>query len=133
MFSNAVLMEMDKRYNETDEENIYSFKEVFEEVKERFELLMRMSEKEKKEYLLQEAIDDYRSHKRVLKDNPNNSWHVYEVCKKINAIAELEEIDFKGASLQKKVYMFIDLLPFVNPHVVVEGVTEFHESGWCRE
>ncbi|SDJ76903.1 hypothetical protein [Paenibacillus naphthalenovorans] len=61
-------------------------------------------------------------------DQPENVWQVYELCKAVYELAEIDRVDFNGAYLDQKCRFIRDLIPFANLDIVNEGVLEYHES-----
>ncbi|WP_143014343.1 MULTISPECIES: hypothetical protein [unclassified Paenibacillus] len=69
------------------------------------------------------------SHRRLLvSEFPGNQWHVYELCKAVYELAEIDRVDFNGASLAEKRSFISSLIPKVEDAALREGVHEYHIS-----
>jgi hypothetical protein len=64
----------------------------------------------------------------VVKADPMNQWQVYELCKCIYSLAELDRVDFNGAGFMEKVRLVHQLAPFADPAAIAQGVLEYHDS-----
>lgn len=70
----------------------------------------------------------------IIQKIPNNQWLVYDLCKKVYELAEIDRVNFNGASLPDKVTLIQSIIPFADAEALSEGVTEYHLSrqrlGW---
>lgn len=99
---------------------------------DRVNMFSTMTEEQINAFELKEAIKEYQRFRNELKDRPDDYWRVYDLCKRIDEIAEIEKVPFAKASLTEKIATVSKLIKFVEPEVLIEGVVEYHESGWCK-
>ncbi|ASS66517.1 hypothetical protein [Paenibacillus sp. RUD330] len=56
------------------------------------------------------------------------NWLVYELCKALYELAELDHVDLNGATYMQKVRLISQVIPGADPGGIAEGVREYHES-----
>lgn len=65
---------------------------------------------------------------------PCHEWGVYELCKAVYELAEIDHVDFNGASISEKMSFIRRLVPMVSSDALRYGVEEYHDSrarqGW---
>jgi hypothetical protein len=70
----------------------------------------------------------------LIRQQPDNQWGVYELCKAVYELAELDRVNFNAAGLPEKLELILELIPFAENKAVCEGVMEYHDSrlqqGW---
>lgn len=69
----------------------------------------------------------YKSRQLIL-ECPDNLWLVYELCKDIYELAEIDRVDFNGSSLSEKTVLVTMIVPFAKLEALQEGVIEYHLS-----
>lgn len=75
-----------------------------------------------------ELLKRIHQSRELVKETPDNLWFVYELCKDIYDLAELDRVDFNGASYVEKLNLIRLIVPFAGTEEVQEGVAEYHES-----
>jgi len=97
--------------------------------REYIEILRQGNEKAR-----QSAIEGVNMRRRLIYERPSNEWGVYELCKEVYLLAEIDRVDFNGASYETKCSFIKMLVPFASPEAISDGVAEYHESrlreGW---
>ncbi|PNQ78893.1 hypothetical protein [Paenibacillus sp. F4] len=80
------------------------------------------------------ALKHIETRRRLVYNRPDNEWGVYELCKAVYELAEIDQVDFNGADLIEKMMLLRKLVPFVSSSALQIGVTEYHDSrnrqGW---
>lgn len=84
----------------------------------------RMSLEEKRS----EWLERIHKSRQMIKDRPDNLWLVYELCKDIYELAEIDRVDFNAATLADKSALITLIVPFAELEALQEGVTEYHLS-----
>lgn len=64
----------------------------------------------------------------LIRLQPDNQWGVYELCKAVYELAELDRVNWNAAELPEKLELILDLAPFAEKKAVCEGVMEYHDS-----
>jgi hypothetical protein len=75
-----------------------------------------------------ECIREIQEKRQSTREDPKNLWRVYELCKQVYELAELDRVDFNGASYIEKLNLISQIVPFADPEALAEGVVEYHES-----
>lgn len=75
-----------------------------------------------------EYIRLVQQRRQLVRERPDNLWQVYELCKNIYELAELDRVDFNGATLTEKMKLIKTVAPFAKSRSLREGVIEYHES-----
>lgn len=73
-------------------------------------------------------LNDIQRRRELVLDRPDNLWQVYELCKDIYELAELDRVDFNGATLTEKMKFIKAVVPFAKSRSLREGVIEYHMS-----
>jgi hypothetical protein len=84
----------------------------------------RKSEEEQRS----EWLERIHRSRQMIMDRPNNEWLVYELCKDIYELAEIDRVDFNGASLKDKKELIRIIVRYATIRALNEGVAEYHES-----
>lgn len=66
---------------------------------------------------------------RNIRDNPENEWHVYELCKALEA---LHGQIFAQFSTSKKVLVIFKLAPSAHPDAIYGGIAEYESAAAAR-
>ncbi|MEC0171149.1 hypothetical protein [Paenibacillus graminis] len=70
----------------------------------------------------------------LIRQQPDNEWGVYELCKAVYELAELDRVNFNAAGLPEKMALILELIPFAENKAICAGVLEYHDSrlvqGW---
>jgi hypothetical protein len=66
--------------------------------------------------------------RQMILEEPENLWLVYELCKDIYELAEVDHVDFNGAQSSAKISLIYKVVPFADPDALNEGVMEYHIS-----
>ncbi|MNB67210.1 hypothetical protein D3C81_837490 [compost metagenome] len=70
----------------------------------------------------------------LIQKQPRNEWGIYELCKCIYELAEIDRVDFNGAGVPQKLELIQMIVPFADPQALCGGVLEYHDSrrtqGW---
>jgi hypothetical protein len=75
-----------------------------------------------------EILNNIKTSQNLIKEDPENLWRVYSLCKQVYELAELDRVDFNGASYIEKLNLIRQIAPFADPEALSEGVAEYHES-----
>jgi len=78
--------------------------------------------------LRMEAAGNIERARERCREQPDNIWAVYELCKQLADWYELDNVNFKSmAKISKKlkVYAFV---PWIDYETLEDGVYEYHES-----
>lgn len=89
--------------------------------------LMRPAEK-KIETSRKAALYLINQRRKLVTASPGNQWHVYELCKQIYELAEIDRVNFNGATYEEKLCLIKLLVPSCEPKVLELGVREYHNS-----
>lgn len=80
------------------------------------------------------ALKHIETRRRLVYNRPDNEWGIYELCKAVYELAEIDQVDFNGADLIDKMLLLRKLAPFVSSSALQTGVSEYHNSrnrqGW---
>lgn len=98
-----------------------------------FNQFQNMAETQKRLYWLN-IIQERRL---LIQQSPHNEWSVYELCKAVNELAEIDQVDFNGSSIGEKIVFIRQLVPCVTSSALRYGVEEYHDSrafpGWATD
>jgi hypothetical protein len=97
-------------------------------ISEAFEEVLYHLEHYDPEKAIHDCLDLINEARWLLSNSPGNQWSVYELCKSVYKLAELEYVDFNGASLIAKLQLIKKLAPFAETKALSLGVVEYHES-----
>ncbi|ASS64717.1 hypothetical protein [Paenibacillus sp. RUD330] len=96
---------------------------------ERLDRLRKATDAERKEILHSEAIANvWRRQQAIRLCNDEIVWHVYELCKALYELAEIDRVDLNGATYMEKVRLISKIIPGADSGGIAEGVREYHES-----
>lgn len=84
----------------------------------------RMSVDERRLYWL----NNIQQRRQLVWKSPINEWGVYELCKSVYELAEIDHVDFNGADYLDKMKLIRSIIPFASPEALIDGVMEYHES-----
>lgn len=87
--------------------------------RDRFEMIQRNHER---------SIEEINQARAQVQSNPDNYSLIYELCKRVYELAELERVNFNGAEFMEKYKFIMQLVPFADRIAIAEGVSEYHES-----
>jgi hypothetical protein len=73
-------------------------------------------------------LKDIHSARKKVAANLDNPWLIYELCKKIYELAEIDRVDFNGATMSEKIKLIRFIVPFARLETLWEGVGEYHDS-----
>lgn len=73
-----------------------------------------------------EWLERIHKSRQMIMDRPDNLWLVYELCKDIYELAEIDRVDFNGSSLMEKMVLIRQIVKFADLEALQEGVTEYH-------
>lgn len=103
---------------------------AFSEVAGEFNQFLKMTKAQRRLFWLN-IIQERRF--RICQ-NPHHEWGVYELCKAVYELAEIDHVDFNGASVEEKIVFIRQLVPYVSSNALSYGVEEYHDSrarqGW---
>ncbi|MDN4069244.1 hypothetical protein QYF50_15435 [Paenibacillus vini] len=60
--------------------------------------------------------------------NPLNEMNIYELCKAVSKLSEIDGVDFVGSSIGEKIRFIRQLAPNTSSQALVYGVEEYHDS-----
>lgn len=85
---------------------------------------VRMSQDERRLYWL----NIVQERRYLVSQQPRNHWFIYELCKVLNEVAEIDHVDFKAAGYAEKLNLIWYIVPFASHEALSEGVTEYHDT-----
>lgn len=83
---------------------------------------------QREELLRDKALANISERRRLVYDRPHHEWGVYELCKAVYELSEIDQVDFNGVSKEEKIVFIRQLVPCVTSSALQYGVEEYHDS-----
>lgn len=80
------------------------------------------------EFSSEQAINGVNQFRVRVQQMPDIDDLIYELCKRVYEVAEIERVDFNGAPLADKIQLIQQLVPFAHAAALSSGVFEYHQS-----
>lgn len=81
-----------------------------------------------KDEVREELLSRIQTRRHLINESPRNEWGIYELCKDIYELAELDRVDLNGSTFIEKLNFIRSIIPFAEIEPLVEGVTEYNDS-----
>ncbi|QWU15697.1 hypothetical protein SAMN04487895_12745 [Paenibacillus sophorae] len=73
------------------------------------------------------ALNEIAARRKLVRIKPHDKWAVYELCKAVYELAEIDRVNFNGASYWDMIQFIRVVIPFASPWGM-NGVWEYYHS-----
>ncbi|MEK5415862.1 hypothetical protein [Paenibacillus sp. FSL L8-0708] len=120
VFLQAVPVRDPRKQADNESTTLRSMREAAAELEQH----IRMDSDQKRLY----ALARVQERRYLIRKYSSNEWGVYELCKAVYEVAELDRVDFNRAEFPKLFEFIRALVPQADNSTVLAGVLEYYES-----